>query len=434
MKNDNNTILWIIGIVAVVFLILPNFQTSKETGIIGLIPHYYKDGVEVFPEKGLFGFTIVTPPGGSYDQIAFDISATNQDVPISNIQVVDASPQTFKDALVGTTPQTLAIQETKTLWISNLMGTAQFESMTQPIRFFMNISAVNDYTGEIEYATGYIDLTIESERPIETFSLVDSTEYSVSIYGDSAWHDIHNYGTVTTSTTLSKIDSLVTTEDLLTSGSSIGVSYRFLFVGDNTGDKWVSSEISGTYGSGSYDSFSWDEGVVDIVGDTSYSIILQGRVNGGGYTRIGGARNMDLNVLYLIDAGDSFSLVDSTEYSVSIYGDNAWHDIHNYGTITTPSTLSKVDSLIVNTKLLTSGGSIGSSYKFKIVGDNTGDKWVSSEISGTYGSGSYDSFWWRENINLQGDTSYSIILQGRVNGAGYTRIGGARNMDLNVLI
>jgi len=431
MKNDN-TIFWIIGIAIVVFLILPNLQAPKEGGMIGLNVHYYKDGVEVIPKKGFLGFSVVTPPGGTFDQIAFDISATNQDIPYENIQVVDASPQAFKDALVGATPQTLAIQETKTLWISDFMDTIQFESISQPVRFFVNISAVNDYTEAIEYVGGYIDLTIIGERTLETFSLFDSEGFTTSVYGN-LWVEIHDYGAITTPSTLSKVDSLIVNTELLTSGKTVGPIYRFKIVGDNTGDIWFSSEIRATYGSGSYDSFSWNEGVVDIVGDTSYSIILQGKTNGAGYTRTAGARNTNLNVLYLIDVGDSFSLFDSEGFTTSVYG-NQWVEIHDYGAITMPSTLYKADSLIVNTELLTSGQTVGPIYRFKIVGDNTGDTWVSSEIRATYGSGSYDSFSWGENINLQGDASYSIILQGRTNGAGYTRTAGARNTNLNVLI
>ena len=67
MKKDN-TIFWIIGIVILLVVVTNYYQAPEEEGMIGLTPHYYKDGVEVFPTKGLFGFSIVTPPGGSFDQ------------------------------------------------------------------------------------------------------------------------------------------------------------------------------------------------------------------------------------------------------------------------------------------------------------------------------------------------------------------------------
>ena len=160
-KQNNNTILWIIGIV-ILLLVVTNFPVQKETGMIGLTPHYYKDGVEVFPTKGFFGFSIVTPPGGTYDQIAFDISGTGTGVTFSNIQIVDASPLALKNAL-PTTISSLAIGESKTLWGSDLMETVQFESMGQPVNFWIKVSAVNDYTEEIVYAEGDIGLTIEPE-------------------------------------------------------------------------------------------------------------------------------------------------------------------------------------------------------------------------------------------------------------------------------
>ena len=159
MKNEN-TILWIIGIAVVVFLILPNIQTSKEEGMIGLNVHYYQDGKEVFPKFGVF--SIVTPPGGGFDQIGINIDGSATNVSFSNIQIVGASPSAFLNALPVTT-QTLSIGQSKTLFTSSLIDTVQFEALPQPVRFWINISAVNDYTGETEYSTGFVDLTIEGE-------------------------------------------------------------------------------------------------------------------------------------------------------------------------------------------------------------------------------------------------------------------------------
>ena len=51
MKNDDNTILWIVGIVIVVFLILPKLQIQEQEDFVAMKVHYYdKDMKEIFPE------------------------------------------------------------------------------------------------------------------------------------------------------------------------------------------------------------------------------------------------------------------------------------------------------------------------------------------------------------------------------------------------
>ena len=177
MSKNDNTILWIIGIVILVFLILPNFQTSKETGIIGLTPHYYKEGVEIFPQFSLWSFSIVTPPGGSYDQIAFEISGTNTGVSI-DLKIVDASPLAFKNALPITT-QSLLAGQTKILWTSDPMDTIQFEAIS-PVNFWVNISGENPELGIVYEAKSSGDITFEPELLTSTqtlfqqlFSIVD---------------------------------------------------------------------------------------------------------------------------------------------------------------------------------------------------------------------------------------------------------------------
>ena len=86
----------IIGII-IVALFLYNQNKVEEEGI-GLKIHYYIDGVEVFPQERFF--SIVTPDGGSYNQIAFDISVSNiGDVGLENFKIVDASPLAFKNSL-----------------------------------------------------------------------------------------------------------------------------------------------------------------------------------------------------------------------------------------------------------------------------------------------------------------------------------------------
>ena len=159
MKNDN-AILLIIGIIIIAALVVNSQLQKQEEGMIGLNVHYYQDGKEVFPKFSLF--SIVTPPGGSFSQIGFNIDGSSTNISFSNIQIVGASPSSFLNTLPITT-QTLSIGQSKTLFTSSLIDTAQFEAMSQPVRFWVNISAVNDYTGETEYSAGFVDLTIEGE-------------------------------------------------------------------------------------------------------------------------------------------------------------------------------------------------------------------------------------------------------------------------------
>jgi len=123
------------------------FIINQEPEGVGLKVHYLdKDGNEIF---SIGGFTIVDGRSDVYE-IYFDISAINQDVPIENIQVVNAYPQAFEDSLVGVTPQSLAIDESKTLWTSEPMLTEQFESIS-PVNFWIELSGENSYTQETIY-------------------------------------------------------------------------------------------------------------------------------------------------------------------------------------------------------------------------------------------------------------------------------------------
>ena len=177
MKNQN-TIFYIIGGIFLVGLLIYS-QVPKETGMISLTPHFYKDGVEVVPEKSLF--TIITPPGGSYDQISFSIPGTaSGEIPFSNIQIVDSYPLAFKNSLPSTT-QSLTAGQSKTLWTSSLIDTEQFEGQT--INFWIEISAVNDYTEETVYA----DRAYSGDVQFEPDCIIND-DYSCSL-NDVYWYD-----------------------------------------------------------------------------------------------------------------------------------------------------------------------------------------------------------------------------------------------------
>jgi len=158
MKNQNTAIIFII------LLALAFFYLQKPE-IIGLKVRYYKDGVEVFPQKGLF--TIVTPPGESYNQISFDVIGSNTgDVSITNIQIADADPNTFETALQSGTIHSNELnvgEENKLLFTSARMDTVQFEPIS-PVNFWVNISGYNTYNEITIYIEGESgDITFEPE-------------------------------------------------------------------------------------------------------------------------------------------------------------------------------------------------------------------------------------------------------------------------------
>lgn len=188
-SKKDNTILWIIGII-LALLILNYYQKSQDEGI-GLKVHYYQNGIEVFPNTGLF--STVTPPGGTFDAIRLDITGKNTGgSDLTNMQIVNATPLAFKNAL-PTTTQTLTVGQTKTLWTSSVMTTSQFETMAQPVRFWVNISGKDVYTGKTIYNSGYVGLFISAFYPQQT-----SVFYVVEDTYTREKSPTTNYGTSTT--------------------------------------------------------------------------------------------------------------------------------------------------------------------------------------------------------------------------------------------
>ena len=115
--------------------------------MIGLTPHFYKDGVEVFPQKSLF--SMVTGQGiyGVYDQISFDVKVTNTgNTPIQNLQIDDADPLVFEQALPSTITY-LGVDQSIT-FSSTKIYTSQFEEKT--IDFWVKISGEDEYS-QIKY-------------------------------------------------------------------------------------------------------------------------------------------------------------------------------------------------------------------------------------------------------------------------------------------
>lgn len=152
MKNDKTWII-VVGIVLVIVL----FVNINNNSFHSLQIHYYKNGTEVFPNKL---FSVVTPPGGTYDAISFSISGKSSGSSFSNIKIISATPTAFYNSL-PTSTQSLNPNQNKVLFSSGIIPVNQFESYSQPVRFFVNISATDDYNGQTVYSSSYVDLKIE---------------------------------------------------------------------------------------------------------------------------------------------------------------------------------------------------------------------------------------------------------------------------------
>ena len=153
MVKKNNTLIpliliGILGISFYYFLILDKTES-------GIHIHYYKDGIEVSPPNI---FSVVQINTSFYDQISLEIIGENTgDYPISNMQVSSASPIQFEDALPSLL-KSLEVGETKTLWISDKIDVHQFESLEQPVKFWVNISGESPYAQRKIY--DYIDINL----------------------------------------------------------------------------------------------------------------------------------------------------------------------------------------------------------------------------------------------------------------------------------
>jgi hypothetical protein len=134
MAKQNYTVFWILGIFILLILILPKLQIQKEAEPLSIVVEYYKDGQKV---SGFFSAFIV------YDQVRFNIYASNVGgTPLSNIQLVGASPKIFKDNLPLKSYETLAVGEkNKLIFSTALINIDYFLLMTQPVNFWAEVSA-----------------------------------------------------------------------------------------------------------------------------------------------------------------------------------------------------------------------------------------------------------------------------------------------------
>ena len=200
MKNKN-TIFYIIGAVILVAFLISSQVPNEE--MISLTPHYYREGVEVFPEKGFF--SIITPPGGSYDQISFDITVTNNgDIPFTDLRanyigirdgnhnwikyiyLNEQGDGNYPGVLIG--DGNLLISGEMSV-MSKLINVSEFESLSQPTKFGVGVSAINTYTN-INWGVDsqeWLSLTIEEEPWIytgESYALDSENTGSNDIFWD----------------------------------------------------------------------------------------------------------------------------------------------------------------------------------------------------------------------------------------------------------
>ncbi len=209
MENKYGTAIFVIFLIVLVILLNnPNINDEE----VQFKVHYYRDGIEVYPNQGTGLFSLVSPPGEVFDQISLDVVGSAQDNSFKNIRIVDAQPQQFWNALFGVDPsdpdikdlqdivlktgdtldktgypvsmyRALSYGETKVLYSSEPMDTTLFESMNQPVEFSIKLSAEEGYSGNVVYSSGSVDLTIE-----ECMSHADYMCYD----GDVYWYDTCN--------------------------------------------------------------------------------------------------------------------------------------------------------------------------------------------------------------------------------------------------
>jgi hypothetical protein len=129
-----------------------------------------KNNVEVNCKTGMQSII----GGKDYDSIRISVSGTTSNIPYSDIKV--ESFKAIENAGSGASypfttyfpslTQSMSSSQSKTLFTSNQIPTQQFESLSQPVRFVINISAINGYTGVKEYKSGYVDLAINPSEVI----------------------------------------------------------------------------------------------------------------------------------------------------------------------------------------------------------------------------------------------------------------------------
>ena len=191
-KKNKKNFMWIIYTFFLIFIIGSSFIIYNifiDQDDTAIKVRYYKDGIEVNVQEdsklfGLFQQTIINPGGEAYDQISFDIFVTNTGNVSIDLQIIDASPLVFKNALPATI-KTLLVEESGILWSSDLIDVDQFESYPQPVKFLINISGEYLYASSTSYEYTELYLEFISEE-IDYLYIEEQLQNDISI-------DIYNY-------------------------------------------------------------------------------------------------------------------------------------------------------------------------------------------------------------------------------------------------
>jgi len=167
-KKNDNLLLWVgLAIIAILvlyttgfgskFLITDNFVT--EEGPVMVEVQYFKEGVEV---TGLFGAYI------EYDQVRFNIFATSEGSTLSGIELVDASPLIFKEALPTTSFATLEpFEKNKLIFTSDFVDAIALSNLPQPVDFWLEVSAPGSANEETTFS---LTFTQPSESVFEDYT------------------------------------------------------------------------------------------------------------------------------------------------------------------------------------------------------------------------------------------------------------------------
>ena len=181
MAKKDNTLFWISGIIILLVFVLPNIQKQNEFATINV--HYYKNGVEVQPQRQFF--SVVTPPGGSYDSIAFSVTAQNTGAaPINSVSITSFTGGTtsFLSSFTSTSFGNLAVGQSITL-TSNPISTLQFETLTQPVQFIIQVGGTNTYNNQPLNQQGSVSLTIQHSSTPGSLCYQESANVSIGCGG-----------------------------------------------------------------------------------------------------------------------------------------------------------------------------------------------------------------------------------------------------------
>lgn len=141
----------VIGLFLFLFLLIP--LISAEVFSVELKPHYYVEGKEtlIYNNETYFG-------GISFEIIGENFDEKNR---ILNLSIVNSYPKELENSLPKNTVEMLRIKQEKTLWISDIIDTSQFNQTN--ISFWINVSGKHEKTNEVLYSEGHLNIIINNK-------------------------------------------------------------------------------------------------------------------------------------------------------------------------------------------------------------------------------------------------------------------------------